>query len=42
LAEWSKASELSSDTRKCAWVRTPHLATEVIFNVSERDVTARI
>ena len=26
LAEWSKASDLSSDNRKIAWVRTPHLA----------------
>lgn len=25
LAEWSKAPDLSSGTRKCAWVRTPHL-----------------
>ena len=25
LAEWSKAPDLSSGTRKRAWVRTPHL-----------------
>ena len=25
LAEWSKAPDLSSGTRKCAWVQTPHL-----------------
>ena len=25
LAEWSKASDLSSDTLRSAWVRTPHL-----------------
>ena len=27
LAERSKAPDLSSGTRKCAWVRTPHLTT---------------
>ena len=27
LAEWSKASDLRSDNRTIAWVRTPHLAT---------------
>ena len=27
LAEWSKASDLSSDNRKIAWVRTPQLAS---------------
>ena len=26
LAEWSKASDLRSDNRTIAWVRTPHLA----------------
>ena len=30
LAEWSKAPDLSSGTRMCAWVRTPHL-TKVTF-----------
>ena len=25
LAEWSKAPDLSSGSRKRAWVRTPHL-----------------
>ena len=24
LAEWSKALDLSSNTRKCAWVQIPH------------------
>ena len=31
LAEWSKASDLSSDNRKIAWVRTPQLA--IILNM---------
>ena len=30
LAERSKAPDLSSGTRKCAWVRTPHL-TKITF-----------
>lgn len=30
LAEWSKASDLSSDIRENAWVRTPHL-TRLFF-----------
>ena len=31
LAEWSKAPDLSSGSRKRAWVRTPHLTIHVIF-----------
>ena len=31
LAERSKAPDLSSGTRKCAWVRTPHLTKSSIF-----------
>ena len=30
MAEWSKAPDLSSGTRKCAWVRTPQL-TKLVF-----------
>ena len=30
LAEWSKAWDLSSHNRKIAWVRTPHLANDVL------------
>ncbi len=32
LAERSKAPDLSSGTRKCAWVRTPHLTSYNIFD----------
>ena len=31
LAERSKAPDLSSGTRKCAWVRTPHLTNTSFF-----------
>ena len=31
LAERSKAPDLSSGTRKCAWVRTPHLTKMTFF-----------
>ena len=31
LAEWSKAPDLSSGTRKRAWVRTPHLTLKKNF-----------
>ena len=31
LAEWSKAPDLSSGTRKRAWVRTPHLTIPIFF-----------
>ena len=31
LAERSKAPDLSSGTRKCAWVRTPHLTVNIIL-----------
>ena len=31
LAERSKAPDLSSGTRKCAWVRTPHLTIGILF-----------
>ena len=34
LAEWSKAPDLSSGTRKRAWVRTPHLTHRKYFFVS--------
>ena len=34
LAEWSKAPDLSSGTRKRAWVRTPHLTAECFFFVT--------
>ena len=30
LAEWSKAPDLSSGTRKRAWVRTPHLTKKIL------------
>ena len=37
LAEWSKASDLSSDTRTSAWVRTPHLTERFLFDPSSLD-----
>ena len=33
LAEWSKAPDLSSGTRKRAWVRTPHLTVSHLFTL---------
>ena len=40
LAEWSKAPpDLSSGTRMCAWVRTPHLTSESFLRLSKNKKT---
>ena len=42
LAERSKAPDLSSGTRKCAWVRTPHLTAEEPFFSLASDVVEEV
>ena len=37
MAEWSKASDLSSDSRKRAWVRTPHLTEDNFVSCTEKE-----
>ena len=41
LAEWSKAWDLSSHNRKIAWVRTPHLANDVLPALFNRALNFR-
>ena len=36
MAEWSKAPDLSSGTRKCAWVRTPLLTSFLFWYTIQR------
>ena len=33
LADWSKAPDLSSGTHMCAWVRTPHLTSNIFVEL---------